>query len=169
MVNTSPTQTIAISDREKALVKNSWKLMMAEAGVSNQLLFYDTFFQSSPEAKKYFHKKKHATVDFQKLSRKFHYTMDFIMENIDDLEKISQMIDELGSTHKKLEIDSMYYERFNGAIIQLLNEVLEERCTPEIELSWEKVLNHISDRMKVAPEKKVNNLQKLLNGLFGQH
>ena len=169
-METSELPKIEITDREKSLVKESWKLAMDEADISNQLLFYDAFFATSPEAKeKYFHKKNGKNVDFQKLSRKFHKTMDFIAENTDDLEKVSKVIMELGMTHNKLKIDPIYYSRFNDAIIKLLDEVLENRFTNEIEQSWRKVLDHISHGMKNAPEKKPSGFQSLLDNLFGKH
>jgi len=167
-METDSKSTVDFTEREKELVKNSWTLMMSEAGVSNQLLFYDTFFQTSPEAKKYFYNKNNTSIDFQKLTRKFHYTMDFIIENIGNLEKISEEIEDLGSIHKKLNIDSIYYSMFNDSIIRLLDEVLEDRCTDEIKEAWTKVLDFISSLMKNAPEKEENKLQNLLSRLFGK-
>lgn len=158
-----------LSTHERSLIKNSWTLLKAEAGISNELVFYESFFRLAPDAQKYFKKKNGGEVDYKKLTRKFSYTMDFIINNINDLEKIPNQIADLGSIHNKLKIEREYYALFTESILVLIDELLGNRSTDELKGAWKKVLEYISERMQAAPIKEKNTLNRLLNKLFGNH
>lgn len=160
---------MTLTNRERSLIKNSWTLIKAEAGISNQLIFYDSFFRLAPDAQKYFMKKNGERPDFKKLTKKFTYTMDFIITNLDNLEAIPREIEDLGSLHKRLKIDPEYYQLFNESILLLLDELLGNRSTQEVKGAWKKVLDHITTTMQEAPTKESNKLQFLLQKLFGNH
>lgn len=158
-----------LTDRERFLVKESWKILKNEAGISNELVFYGSFFKLAPDAKKYFMDKSGLEPNYKMLTKKFAYTMDFIMDNIDDLEKIPKEIEDLGSLHNRLKIEHQFYPLFNESILEILNELLGDRCTKELRQAWYKTLNYITERMQLAPIKESNAFQKLLYKLFGKH
>ena len=158
-----------LTSYERVLIKNSWTLLKAEAGISNHLIFYESFFKIAPEAKKFFVKKNGREMDFKKLTKKFTYTMDFLVNNVERYEEVSSEITDLGSLHKRLEIDPEYYILFNQSIIHLLDELLGPRATNELKIAWTKALKFIADEMQKAPIRETNHFQRLLNKLFGNH
>ncbi len=158
-----------LSTRERNLIKSSWKLLKSEAGISNQLIFYEAFFKKAPDAYKYFKKKNGQEVDFKKLTRKFTYTMDFIVDKIDEIEHAQKEIMDLGSLHNKLKIDPKFYPLFNQALIELLDELLGSRSSEDLRIAWTKALSYITNQMQAALIKESNGFQKILNKLFGNH
>ncbi len=151
-----------LTNREKNIINSSWRIMREE-GVANHMFFYEALFRFAPETKQYFR-----TNDFKQLSRKFDRTMTFLVDNIFRLEKITPEIEDLGSIHKKLDIDSKYYSLFNQALLSLLDDTLQEKNSDEIKIAWTKMLSYVTEIMKSAPIKKVNKLQQWLDSLFGK-
>ncbi len=135
---------------------------MEERRIENPLIFYDAFFETAPDAKKYFPRD-----DFSKLGRKFNYTMDFIVSNCHQLDEIKDSIEDLGRIHVKLKIENEFYEKFNESLLVLVDKILGTQNSKEIETSWSKALTHIAGIMQNAPEKEENKFQQLLRKLFG--
>lgn len=156
---------LKLSSRQRNLINSSWRFMQEQAGVANPLFFYEAFFKRVPEAQKFFlHKGRE---DFEKLGRKFKFTLDFIVDNIFRLEEKVEEMEGLGALHNRLNIPHDYYSLFNETLIGLLDEVLAERNTQEIKDAWKIALDYITCVMKSAPEKKVNKFQLMLKKVFG--
>ncbi len=151
-----------LTEREVLLIKSSWEVLKLE-GVQNPLIFYDSFFEADPGARKYF-----AHRDFKKLGEKFSHTIDFVITNCHNLEEVKESIHELGIVHNKLKIEEQHYHTFNQAILKLLDKFLSyHEDVEEIKKSWLKTLEFIVQEMKKAPDKKVSKLQKLITKMFG--
>lgn len=150
---------MVLSEREANLIKSSWKLM-EQRRVENPLFFYESFFTVAPEARKYFPNK-----DFKKLGRKFDFTLDFIVSNCHQLEEIQETIEDLGRIHIKLKIEEKFYSKFNDSLLRLVSKMLDD--SKEVHNAWSKALNHISEVMQNAPDKKENKFQQLLRKVFG--
>lgn len=139
--------------------------MKEEAGITNPLIFYEAFFKIAPEAQGFF--RKNGREDFDKLGRKFSYTMDFIVGNIFRLEEVIDEIQDLGALHNKISIPHTYYPLFNRALLGLLDEVLGAKCTDEIKDAWLTALDFITEIMQGSSQKKENKFQQMLNKIFG--
>ena len=161
------TETLNLTDRQKTIIASSWRIMKNEAGPANSLFFYDAFFKEAPEAKKYFMRKGDA--DFKVLQKKFDHTIGFITDNSHRLDKVTDAIKDLGTLHNRLKIDHKYYDLFNKAVLNLLDDVLKEKNTPEIREAWTIALEHIEGIMIQAPDRKENKFKALLDKLFGKN
>lgn len=148
-----------LSAEEIACVQNSWD-EIREFGVQNPLIFYDVFFKVAPQARKYFKN------DLSLLSKKFTYTVDFVINNCGRLSEIKDEIEDLGRIHNDLSIDPSLYTIFNEAFIGLLDK-LKRNDIESSKQAWLKVLEHIGTIMQNAPAKKQNKFKALLKKLFG--
>ncbi len=157
-----------LTNQECNLIKKSWMFLEAKAGISNQLMFYESFFEVAPEARRYFESKKNK-IDFELLKSKFSDTMNFIVNNIENLNNISKEISELGSLHNQLKIEPHHYSLFNESVLTLLDKLLGDQSTNEVRAAWKRVLDFISQKMQEAPAKKRNRFNHLIRTLFGNN
>lgn len=157
---------IDLTEKERYLIRASWKQLIKKAGLTNPHMFHEEFFKLAPGAQTYFEGKDE--VDFAILNRRFRLAMDFIIGNLEMLEKNHSIIQDLGKTHKELKIESQYYEPFNQALINLIGEVVDKEFSKETKNAWAKMLSYLSYAMQKAdPGKADTKFQKMLQKMFG--
>lgn len=152
------------SSAQAPLIQKSWQVMKSVNGTFNALLFYNSLFHLYPDLRDLFPK------DLKKLELKFDHTMSHLVDHCDSLgdPDIDEIISDLGSTHKKLNVSDEHYIMISEAITATVKKSLGAKYSEEVGQAWRDLIETIAKKMMAAPVKKVNKFQQFLERLFGK-
>ncbi|SMF18974.1 globin domain-containing protein [Pseudobacteriovorax antillogorgiicola] len=123
--------------------------------ISEQLTdkFYETLFQNHPEAKGLFHK-----VDIAKQQQLLYNSLDFIVANLDNPDRLSEYLQNLGERHVTYGAEEEHFAWVADALLSSLKFYFEDEWTDELETNWSAAIKTIADYMIIGMRAKLNNV-----------
>jgi hemoglobin-like flavoprotein len=129
---------------QKALVKNTWKLVapMADAAARR---FYDRLFETDASARMLF-----KSSDLPEQRRKLVQALSLVVRGIDDLAALAPAIADLGRRHAQLGVTDGQYESVGGALLWTFEHSLGPAWTAEARMAWASAYAVLAGLMKEA-------------------
>lgn len=93
--------------------------------------FYKNLFEKYPESKILFHE-----VNDDKQRQLFLNSIDFILSNLENEERLAEYIQNLGHRHLSYGADEIHFDWVEDALMATLTSVLGDSWTPEIKDCW---------------------------------
>jgi hemoglobin-like flavoprotein len=103
---------------------------------------YELLFEKHPEAKPLFEK-----TDFSKQKKVLANSIGFIVENVEDSERLTKYLHKMGARHIDYGTEPEYYPWVGEALIGALSFYMGEDWTPEIEDTWTQAYQFIATTM----------------------
>lgn len=127
-----------------ALIQDTWRDVALVAD-SASAMFYSRLFAIDPEAGALF-----AAADMRKQREKLVLTLNEIVTNMDDTERVLQNLSELGRRHRAYGVGAHHYNMVGEALLWMLEKVLAQEFTPPVREAWTTTYAMISERMQAA-------------------
>ncbi len=127
-----------LTEQVKIIVKSTAPLLR-EQGSAIAERTYHILFEKYPQTQLLFSKAPKNQA--QKLAT---IIIDYC-ENIDDPLKLSQQLDIVAQRHVKMDVHPGHYAMMGHALMQAINEVLQEQATDEILAAWKTAYFYLAD------------------------
>ncbi|XP_030064046.1 cytoglobin [Microcaecilia unicolor] len=140
-----------LSDAEKKVIQETWSRVYTkceDVGVSILVRFFVKF----PSAKQYFSQFKHMedplemerSQQLRKHGRRVMGAVNNVVENINDMEKVSNILCLVGKSHAvKHKVEPIYFKILTGIMLEVIAEKYANDFTPDVQLAWTKLKNLI--------------------------
>ncbi|XP_078510726.1 cytoglobin [Lissotriton helveticus] len=147
-----------ITEVEKRLIRETWSRVYGnceDVGVSILIRFFVNF----PSAKQYFSQFKHMedtlemerSVQLRKHARRVMGAINNVVENLDDMDKVSTILSLVGRSHAlKHKVEPVYFQIITGVILEILIEEYTDDFTPEVQRAWTKLKSLIYIQVTAA-------------------
>jgi hemoglobin-like flavoprotein len=129
-----------MTERQILLIKNSWSFVIVRSEESG-LMFYERLFDIAPELQALFksHPKEQAL--------KFVQMITLVVSRLQKLDEILDELKALALRHNRYGVKTAYYRIAGAAFIWMLQQLLEDKWTEELEEAWIEVYTLMSDTM----------------------
>ncbi|XP_059165568.1 globin-like [Physella acuta] len=144
----TPDPTTGLTQREKQLIMETWALAGDRKTVKeNGLEFFIQLFTAYPYMQNYFDLFKGKSISELRSSPKLKahatsvmYAITSYVENVEDSENLVGLVQKIAVSHigRGIKVDD--FEKLKIVFLKFLTTYLGERCTPEIETAWTKLL-----------------------------
>lgn len=132
-----------MTQREKQIVSESFPLIR-EIAIPVSLLFYGRLFDVDPSLRRLF------TIDMKVQSKKLVAMLDTIVESIDDWERISPVLRELGQRHVAYGVKEQHYDTLCSALVWAFGQALQPGFDNEVRAAWTAVIRDVNTEMKIG-------------------
>jgi hemoglobin-like flavoprotein len=129
--------------RQKQIVTESFPLIR-EIAIPVSLLFYGRLFDLDPSLRKLF------TIDMTAQSKKLVAMLDAIISSIDDWDKITPTLRELGQRHVSYGVKPEHYDTLCSALVWAFGQGLQPGFNEEVRDAWTAVIQAINEQMKIG-------------------
>ena len=123
---------------------------IAEQVVSS---FYDNLFADYPQAKGLFQ-----DVDNKKQIGKLIGSLVFIVDNLENSEKLVSYLENLGSRHIYYDVEDEHYDWVGASLLKTFKQYLKDDWTKEVEEQWTIAYGVIATTMKDGARKTKNKV-----------
>ena len=113
------TQSIQMTEEQKALVKSTWRKVEPIAPQA-ATLFYENLFKANPSLQPLF-----SSTDMPAQKQKLMHAISVVVSSIDQIEKISPLLEDLGKRHTDYGVVESHYRDVGSALIETLRQVWE--------------------------------------------
>ncbi|XP_048358069.1 neuroglobin-like [Sphaerodactylus townsendi] len=169
-------ESFVLSEAQKELIRTSWEILHKDIARVGVIVFI-RLFETHPECKDAFFLFRNID-DFQqlKMSKELQAhglrVMSFIEKSVgrlDQTDKLEHLAFELGRSHCRYQAPPKYYEYLGTQFIQVVQPILKEEWTPEVEKAWESLFKYLAATMRRGfdAEEKTSAGQSLHSGKAG--
>lgn len=130
---------------DTAALKHSWGLV-AKSGDEVPLYFYSHLFLSHPELREMFPISMSAQRD------KLVSALGRIVSNVDELDDVTQFIEQLGRDHRRFSVIADHYNAVGASLLATLRHFLGAGWTAELAADWAAAYGLIAKVMVQAAE-----------------
>ncbi|XP_067009497.1 neuroglobin-like [Anabrus simplex] len=155
-----PTSPPELSDRQKELLRETWKELednIAKVGV----ITFISLFETHPDVQAVFMPFSGLPLDELKQSKQLRAhalrVMAFVQKAVARLhepEKLQTLLQELGKKHHHYGAKEQYVDLIGPQFIQAIQPSLEDRWTPELQQAWAQLFHYIAFFMKGSMEQE---------------
>lgn len=141
-------------------ITRSWSLIVNDE-LANMLKFYNRLFEIAPQVRVYF------PDDMSRLAEKLGFTLNLLVTNLGDFDKLRPTLEELGRFHRDLGVQNSHYRYVIKALLFTIKDAMDVFYSDEIGQSWKRALIAVSTIMiegSRKKEKKVGLFAKLFGG-----
>ena len=132
-----------MTSRQKQIVKESFALIR-EVAIPVSLLFYGRLFDLDPSLRKLFH------IDMKEQSQKLVTMLDAIVSSIDDWDRITPVLRELGQHHVTYGVKAANYDTLCSALVWAFGQGLQPGFDDETRAAWTAVIQSVNEQMKIG-------------------
>lgn len=122
-------RTPMLNTRQIQLIQETFDLIPIDASAM-AALFYQRLFELDPNLRTLF--KDDITIQGAKFMR----TLSVLIWGLHQSEKFMPIARELGKQHQELGVPHDSYEPVGEALLWTLQQILDDRFTPEVETAW---------------------------------
>jgi hemoglobin-like flavoprotein len=145
----------AMTQKQVQTVQASFERLLPHAGRASGI-FYAELFSLSPDLRQLFPR------GMAEQERKFVKMLSVLVKALESIEEVSQAILDLGRRHMAYDVEEEHYAAFGAAFIAMLEQVLANDCTPDVEDAWTAAFDMLSRVMQDATA-----LPHTADGFFG--
>ncbi len=127
------------------LIRQSWAIAEPAADRIAQY-FYAALFHRNPSLRAMFP----ATMTVQRI--RLLRALVQIVQTIDEPDRFSTFLSELGRDHRKFEVTAEHYEQVGEALFYAIQLQIREHWTPDVAHAWEEAYDRVSREMRRAAE-----------------
>lgn len=131
----------ALSSREVELVQKSWRSVQLVGDTAAEM-FYGRLFSIEPDVRALF------KGDLRDQGRNLTAMISVAVHKLASPEKIVVAVRQLGSRHAAYGVRVRHYESVGLALLWMLEQVLGEAFTPEVESAWKAAYGLLAGEMK---------------------
>ena len=142
-----------MTEREKQIVYESFPLIR-EIAIPVSLLFYGRLFDVDPSLRQLF------KIDMKEQSKKLVAMLDAIVESIDDWERITPVLRELGRRHVAYGVKEQHYNTLCSALVWAFGQGLQPGFDDEVRAAWTAVIRDVNEQMKIGAAAVLSSQQK---------
>lgn len=132
-----------MTEKQIALIRHSWHLIKP-ASKETGMAFYEKLFAAAPGIRPLFKK------DVAEQAEKLMAMLNYVVNNLDNLERILPDIEALGARHISYGAKPEHYDVVGNCVIETLRSGLAEKWNPELQQSWIAVFAVIKTTMMAA-------------------
>jgi hemoglobin-like flavoprotein len=133
---------LVMDSTQIALVQATWPDVAAVADSAAQI-FYARLFAINPEASALF-----AAADMRKQRDKLMITLNEIVRDLSDPERLNVQLEQLGQRHVAYGVRPEHYDMVGDALIWMLEKVLDAKFTPDVASAWQAAYGLIAQKMQ---------------------
>lgn len=122
------------------LLRTSWSTAVSDEDTLARL-FYRKLFDAAPETEDLFE------ADLAIQGRKLVATLSFIIDSLDDDQRLLQAAGDLAIRHVDYNVSADQYAHVGSALIETLRDLLGERFDDQTEAAWLATYTALSDHM----------------------
>ena len=126
----SMTHSSQMTDKQKALVKSTWRKVIPIAPQA-ATLFYENLFRINPSLQSLF-----TGTDMPAQKEKLMHAIAAVVDSIDRIDKIQPLLEELGRLHTGYGVVDSHYGDVGSALIQTLEAGLGDEWTEPVHHAW---------------------------------
>lgn len=130
----------SLTAKEAELIRASFVKAVAKPG-NVSALFYQKLFALDPSVRGLFHG------DMSEQGRKLTGTLAFIVESIDQLERLLPTVRELGARHVNYGVTDRHYATVGAALVWALAQSVGRTFTKATRVAWEKAYAILAEAM----------------------
>jgi hemoglobin-like flavoprotein len=130
-----------MKEAEIKLVKSSWRLLKSIDPALIGDVFYSKLFMEAPSVRKLFPK------DMVGQQVKLIDMLNFIVHNIDNLDKLTNDITAMAIRHEGYGAKPIHYQKVGEALLWTLKKGLGHDWNNETEKAWQACYNLLADTM----------------------
>ena len=155
--------------KRRKLVQSTWRSLEFGLDVGAIGMFFDKLFEEFPDLRDTFPE------NMQRLSRKLFDALRMAVRFLDDPEKLTPVLKDLGQRHTRMGVGRAHYEAFTECFLLTLNSYISAQLPPsalassswttyalEVDDAWQWALGYIGDTMATAGE-EYERMQRLKN------
>ncbi|KAK3092625.1 hypothetical protein FSP39_005094 [Pinctada imbricata] len=164
-ITKSEQMNTIISDRQKALVTESWKSFTKHGDLPDLgIPMFLKLFEDHPEVKSLFSfmraegiSSKHP--QFRRHANRVFEMIGSAVGSIDDLDTFGDVLKELGANHYKYGTQSAHLPAVGNALLFALEKELREEFTNEVRNAWLSFYSVVSKCFSDGLEKKIKAME----------
>ena len=130
-----------LSRREIVLLRESFARIEPQAGIA-AMIFYRNLFTLDPALRPLFH----TTIELQ--GRKLMDSLAYTVATLEEPEKLVPALEAMGRRHVTYGTKNEHYATVVQAMLQTLDDCLEQSFTPAVKAAWVKALGFVSATMQ---------------------
>jgi len=142
-----------LTEQVKAIVKSTAPLLR-EHGAAIATRTYEILFDKYPQTQLLFSKAP------KNQAHKLATVIISYCENIDNLLKLAEQLDIVAQRHVNMDIHPGHYTMMAHALIQAIEEVLENDATDEILAAWKTAYYYLADQL-IERERALSTTKEL--------
>jgi hemoglobin-like flavoprotein len=123
------------------MVQESWQQVMSEPETAI-VLFYSKLFCLDPKLECLF------SDDLDQSGIRLLETMTLVVDKLDQFETLVAELQALGDRHMEYGVQSEHYQIAGQALLWMLELMLDEPFTPEVEQAWSKTYKMMASTMQ---------------------
>lgn len=131
---------ISLSDVEKVLIIDSWKIIMEDAEKFSKS-FYDKLFEIDGSLRSLF------TNNLRMQEMKFVDSVNYLVNRMNDLREPTRKMKKLGLKHKGYSVKPKHYHPFGKALLFCFEAHIGDKFTEEYKIAWSKLYDSVSEFM----------------------
>lgn len=131
---------ISLSDVEKELIIDSWKIIMKDSEKFSAS-FYEKLFEIDNSIKPLF------THNLRLQEIKFVDSVNYLVKRMHDLREATTKMKKLGLKHKGYAVKSKNYSPFGKALICCFEAHMGDLFTEECKIAWSKLYDSVAEFM----------------------
>jgi hemoglobin-like flavoprotein len=131
-------QKMNLTDNEKHLVTTTFNQIAPDAEHAARQ-FYDRLFTIAPEFRPLF-----KDTDMREQSKKFIQMIAIVVYGLDDVEKLSTSLRDMGMRHVNYGVKLTDYSKVGEAFLWMLEQQLDADYTADVEAAWLKAYTMIT-------------------------
>lgn len=133
----------AMTPAQIATVRSSFDMVSPQSGEACRI-FYEELFNLAPDLKALF------PDNMTRQKQKFIQMLSIVVNNLDNISRISEYIEDLGRRHVGYEVEDEYYDIVEEAFLSMLERLLGDDMRPEVRDAWASAYDMIARMMKEA-------------------
>lgn len=140
----SKKSTIAaplLSPAQVVLLRRSFNRIAPQSGIA-AMIFYRNLFTLDPSLRSLFH----TTIELQ--GRKFMDSLEYTVASLENPRALIPELEAMGRRHVSYGTKPEHYATVVKALLQTLDECLENEFTPEVETAWRLALEFVAETMQ---------------------
>ena len=130
-----------LSPAQVVLLRRSFNRIAPQSGIA-AMIFYRNLFTLDPSLRSLFH----TTIELQ--GRKFMDSLEYTVASLENPRALIPVLEAMGRRHVTYGTKSGHYATVVKALLQTLDECLENEFTPEVETAWRLALEFVTETMQ---------------------
>ena len=139
--NKSKTVAALPSPAQIILLRRSFNRLAPQSGIA-AMIFYRNLFTLDPSLRSLFH----TTIELQ--GRKFMDSLEYTVASLENPRALIPALEAMGRRHVTYGTKPGHYATLVKALLQTLDECLENEFTPGVETAWRLALEFVAEAMQ---------------------
>ncbi len=133
-----------MTPNQTKLIRETWDKVVPIADTAAQM-FYQRLFEIDPSTRPLFDK-----TDMGQQRGKLLKALSLVVENADQVERLTPVFEEMGRRHKRYGVEDWHYDSVGAALIWTLKQGLGTAFTESVRIAWISVYAIVSEPMRRA-------------------